>query len=94
MSDVTVNVDTTVQQVDINATTTVQNVAVTAATTVQEVSVTVTEGGGGSEVEIINSDNTYSATATPPTFVLPDTDYDIYVNGVFQASTSLPTLAP
>ena len=56
--------------------------------------ITVDTQTGGASVEITNSNNTYSATATPPTFVLPDTDYDIYVNGVFQASTSLPTLAP
>lgn len=51
----------------------------------------VTQGGG---VLITNSDDTFSVTATPPTFKLPDTDYNININGVFYASTSLPTLAP
>ncbi len=90
-----VNIDTTIEEVAITATTTIEEVEINATTTIEQVEVTVTEGGGGGEsVAITNSDATYNATATPPIFVLPDTDYNIYVNTVFYATTSLPTLAP
>jgi hypothetical protein len=46
------------------------------------------------EINIRNSNNTYNVLATESPFILPDTDYNINVNGVFYASTSLPTLAP
>jgi hypothetical protein len=48
-------------------------------------------------VNIENSDVSYTATATAPsggssTFTLPNTDYNVYVNGVLNNTFSLPTL--
>ena len=54
-------------------------------------SVDVPSGDG---VPITNSNGTYNAIAYLPEFELPDTDYDIYVNGVFQGTVTLPTLEP
>ena len=47
-----------------------------------------------SGINIQNSDNSYSASASSSPFILPDSEYNVYVNGVFQSSFSLPTLAP
>jgi hypothetical protein len=53
--------------------------------------ITVNTGG---EITIQNSNDTYNEVATSSPFILPDTDYNIYVNTVFYATTSLPTLEP
>jgi hypothetical protein len=47
----------------------------------------------GGQVTIENSDQSYSEhTACGSTFILPDTDYEIYFDSVLQDSFSLPTL--
>lgn len=47
---------------------------------------------GSSSVTVENSDASFTATATPPTYVLPDTTYEVYVNGSLQATQTVPTL--
>lgn len=89
---VTVNVTQNVDNVVINGSTANDVVTVSVTDIIDEVAVTVTEGGG--DITIQNSDNTYNVVASTSPFILPDTDYNINVNGVFYASTSLPTLAP
>jgi hypothetical protein len=46
---------------------------------ITKVNINMVVQGGGGDVEIENSDASYTATATPPTFILPDTNYEIYV---------------
>jgi hypothetical protein len=92
---VNITVEPIEETVNITVDETVEQVNVTAATTIEQVNVTVTEGGGGEDATVRNSNNTYNETvASGGTLVLPDTDYNIYVNTVFYATTSLPTLEP
>lgn len=53
--------------------------------------ITVPPSGGGS-VTVENSDASFTAAATSPTYVLPDTTYNVYVDNVLQATTTVPTL--
>lgn len=54
----------------------------------------ITPGGVGCEdATVTNSNETYTQTVeSGGTLVLPDEQYDIYVNGVFDQSVTLPTL--
>jgi len=54
----------------------------------------VCSGGGVClDANVTNSNSTYSqSVASGSTLTLPDTTYDIYVNGVLNATTTLPTL--
>jgi hypothetical protein len=91
---VNITVDETTETVNVNVDSVNDVVTINASTTTEAITVNVVEGGVGGDITIQNSDNTYSVVASSSPFILPDTDYDIYVNTVFYASTSLPTLAP
>lgn len=54
---------------------------------------TNSSGGGGGSATVKNSDNSYSTTvASGGTLTLPNTTYDIYVNGVLNQTVTLITL--
>jgi hypothetical protein len=58
-------------------------------------SVTIQISAGCLDVEVENTDLSYTATvASGGTLVLPDTNYNVYVNGVLDQSFTNPTLEP
>ena len=48
--------------------------------------------GGGGSVQIENSDGSYTATANPPLFILPDTTYNFYVGSNPVVTQTIPSL--
>jgi hypothetical protein len=55
--------------------------------------ITLPESGGGGDVIIENSDASFTDTATcGSTFIIPDEDYEVYVDSVLVDSGSFPTL--
>lgn len=61
-------------------------------TPISVIGTTITIPASGSVI-LTNSDASYTNTiAAPSTFVLPDTEYEVYVDGNLQASFSVPTL--
>jgi hypothetical protein len=53
--------------------------------------ITVPPSGGGS-VKIENSDASFTDTANPPVYIIPDETYEVYVDSVLVDSGSFPTL--
>ncbi len=104
ISDVNLNIEGSEAEVNI-----VENVSVSDVNILQEsgesevnfvsvpqitkVNINMVVQGSTGDVEIENSDGSYTAMASPPTFVLPDTNYEIYVGSNPTPSTfSFPTL--
>jgi hypothetical protein len=58
-------------------------------------SVTIQISAPCADADVENTDLTYTATvASGATLVLPDTTYNVYVNGVLDTTFSEPTLTP
>lgn len=55
--------------------------------------ITITVGNGCDDATVENSTQSYQQTvASGGTLVLPDTDFEVYVDGVLQGSSTVPTL--
>jgi hypothetical protein len=56
-------------------------------------SITITVGNGCDDATVENSTQSYQQTvASGDTLVLPDTDIEVYVDGILQATSTVPTL--
>jgi hypothetical protein len=78
--------------VTINSTTTFSGSATNLAGTATD-SITITVSNGCADATVENSTQSYIQTvASGGTLVLPDTDIEVYVDGVLQGSSTAPTL--
>jgi hypothetical protein len=76
----------------VNATTTYNGSATNSAGTAND-SITITVGNGCDDATVENSTQSYQQTvASGGTLVLPDTSFEVYVDGVLQGSSTAPTL--
>jgi hypothetical protein len=78
--------------VTINSTTTFNGSATNSAGTATD-SITITVSNGCDDATVENSTQSYQQTvASGGTLVLPDTDIEVYVDGILQATSTAPTL--
>lgn len=78
--------------VTINSTTTFNGSATNSAGTATD-SITITVSNGCADATVENSTQSYQQTvASGGTLVLPDTTFEVYVDGVLQGSSTAPTL--